>query len=497
MKLSQLVSELKSANLSEPEKNLDILNLTSDTRQVSAQSLFVAIRGTSRDGHDFLGEAIQKGARVLIVEDATRIPIDFKGPVVQVQSGREALDLLAATFYGFPSSRLFCIGVTGTNGKTSTTYMLEALFNFVQADCAGVMGTIDHHLGKTVWESSMTTPDPVALQKRLKEFVEGGAKVAAMEVSSHALDQKRAESVEFDVGIFTNLTRDHMDYHPTMEHYFGAKEKLFSQLLKKSTKSKKTAFINVDDSYGSKIKVPSAVQKFTLGQKNTDLSFELKKMALTQTEFDFQSPWGKGHVNLPMAGLHNVYNVLGALGAALFYGMSIADCEKALSQFRGVPGRLQSVPNKRQVGVFVDYAHTPDALENVLKSLQKIRHEQGSKGKIITVFGCGGDRDRGKRPLMAQMTEKGSDYAILTSDNPRTEDPQSILQEVEKGFSANYLKSQVKVEVDRKLAILSAIQMASPADLVLIAGKGHEDYQIIGTTKNHFSDYEVALEALK
>lgn len=504
MKLAQLLADLKATSHFVSTKgplNLqeEVKNLTSDTREVSTQTLFTAIQGTSRDGHEFLADAVQKGASILVVEKTEKVPSAFSGLVIQVRDSRSALDTLAASFYAHPSKELFCVGVTGTNGKTSTTYMLEALLNHAQIP-TGVMGTINHHLLAKVWESSMTTPDPVALQKRLREFLDSGAKAAAMEVSSHALDQKRADSVDFDVAIYTNLTRDHLDYHQTMENYLAAKQRLFLDLFEKSKKTNKAAFLNADDSYAEQIKIHSSAKKFRIGQSSTspraDLIFEIKKLGIVSTDFEVQTPWGRGLIQLPMSGLHNVYNAMGALGAALFHGVTLENSAQAFLKFRGVPGRLQLVPNSKNIGIFVDYAHTPDALENVLKSMHEVRKEQGSKGQVITIFGCGGDRDKGKRPLMAQTTEQWSDFAILTSDNPRTEDPHAILKDVEAGFSSAYRKSKVLVEVDRKKAIIHAIKNAKPNDLILIAGKGHEDYQIIGTQKNHFSDYETALEAL-
>ncbi|MGE0632848.1 MAG: Mur ligase family protein, partial [Pseudobdellovibrionaceae bacterium] len=311
MKLSQLITDLKSTTglvsfNKMSDADFEINQVTSDTRNLAANTLFAAIKGTSRDGHEFLAEAVQKGVSALVVEELNKVPSAFKGSVIQVKNSREALDRLAASFYSYPSKSLFCVGVTGTNGKTSTTYMVEALLNEAGFP-TGVMGTINHHLLAKIWESSMTTPDPVALQKRLREFMDDGAKAAAMEVSSHALDQKRADSVDFDVAIFTNLTRDHLDYHQTMDNYLGSKQRLFLDLFEKSGKNKKAAFINIDDPYGEGIKVHSSAQKFRIGQKNADLTFKIQKLGVMTTDFLFQTPWGQGPIQLPMSGLHNVY----------------------------------------------------------------------------------------------------------------------------------------------------------------------------------------------
>lgn len=466
--------------------------ITSNSRHVQPDFLFIAERGVTNDGHAYIPAAIMNGASALLVEDVDAVPSQYQGVVYVAKNTRAIAPQIANLFYEKPSEKLFCVGVTGTNGKTSLTYLVEHLFNSAHYP-TGVIGTINHHLGSRVWSTEMTTPHPIELQERLKNFVDAGAKALAIEVSSHALDQRRIESIEFDVGIFTNLTRDHLDYHSTMEEYFRVKERFFSEILEQSSKPKTFSIINKDDPWGSKIQTGARSQRWSYGRANADFTFQVEKMDFQGNTFKLNSPMGPLHILSPLLGLHNVYNVMAAVATALAGGLSISQIEDAIKDFAGIPGRLQMVPNHRGLLVVVDYAHSPDALENVLLSLKKVREEQSSQGKIICVFGCGGDRDKGKRPLMAAVAEKLADVSIVTSDNPRTEDPQQILRDIIAGFS---LQAQPIVEVDRSKAINLAIELAKPDDIILIAGKGHEDYQIIGKEKFYFSDYETARKLL-
>ncbi|KYG66066.1 UDP-N-acetylmuramoyl-L-alanyl-D-glutamate--2,6-diaminopimelate ligase [Bdellovibrio bacteriovorus] len=495
MKLNRLLSilpEISSENLTQDAQVAGVFN---DARLVTPGSVFVAIKGSALDGHKFIPDAVSKGALALVVEDRALVPTNFSGVVIQVQNSRTALDLLASRFYLDPGQELFCIGVTGTNGKTSVTYMTEAILNAGHIP-TGVVGTINHHLKDKIWASEMTTPDPVFLQKRLREFRDEGALAAALEVSSHALDQKRVDSVPFNTVIFTNLTRDHLDYHKDMDNYFEAKQRLFTDLLWKTPKSPCYAIVNTADKYGRRLQIAGPAVLWTYGDKDSDLRYQIKKMDFALTHFTVDTPRGSGEVLLPMSGVHNVLNALAALGAGLSAGLSLEICIQALNNFTGVPGRLQSVPNQKELSVFVDYAHSPDALENVLKSLNQVRENLKSSARIWTIFGCGGDRDKGKRPLMAQMALKYSDQVVITSDNPRTEDPQSIINEILTGVTAAD-KDKTSAILDREEAIRSTIKKAAPGDVILIAGKGHEDYQIIGKEKRPFSDVGVAEKALQ
>ncbi|MCX7977903.1 MAG: UDP-N-acetylmuramoyl-L-alanyl-D-glutamate--2,6-diaminopimelate ligase [Bdellovibrionaceae bacterium] len=468
----------------------EVLGVTDQVAKVEAGCVFVALRGRRADGHQFLSEAIKRGAVALVVEDKHLVPKEYGGFVCQVSDSRSALDSLAARFYGYPSTKMFCVGVTGTNGKTSTTYMIEAILNRGGTPCA-VMGTVNHHLGSHTWPTDMTTPGPVDLQKRLREFHEAGARAVAMEISSHALDQKRADSVAFDAAVFTNLTRDHLDYHGSMLSYFAAKERLFSELLARTSKSPAFAIVNTDTSWGRRISLPEGVELFTYGRADADFVWEVKSVDFSSIVFDLVSPGGRVEVSLPMAGLHNVQNATAALAVGFVAGVDIQTGARALAEFSGVPGRLQSVPNRLGISILIDYAHSPDALANVLQSLQAVRRSARLAGRIHVVFGCGGDRDRGKRPLMAQVAVRHADVIWITSDNPRTEDPEKIIADIMGGIPRGS-KKQVQAIVDRREAIATALKSAQKGDVVLIAGKGHEDYQIVGTNKIPFSDFSVA-----
>lgn len=495
MKLNHLFSVISGAPEKIPAQEIEVTGVFNDARQVIPGSVFFAIPGSQVDGHSFIPDALAKGAVALVVENLTKVPVGFSGIVLQVPSSREALDLIASRFYLDPGQELFCVGVTGTNGKTSVTYMTEAILNAGKIP-TGVIGTVNHHLGEKVWPSEMTTPDPIFLQRRLREFRADGAMAVAIEVSSHALDQKRVDSVPFNTVIFTNLTRDHLDYHLTMDKYFEAKQRLFTDLLWKTEKSPCFAIINTADKYGRRLRVAEPAVLWTYGAKDSDLRYEILKMDFALTHFRVHTPRGQGEVRLPMSGVHNVMNALAALGAGLSAGLPLSLCITALEQFTGVPGRLQSVPNSKDLSVFVDYAHSPDALENVLVALNRVRENLQSSARIWTIFGCGGDRDKGKRPLMAQMALKYSNEVVVTSDNPRTEDPGAIIQDILVGVSGAD-KGMVTVIEDRKEAIYKTIQRAQVGDVILIAGKGHEDYQIIGKEKFPFSDVKVAQEALQ
>lgn len=496
MKLHQLFSFFSLSEMAnsigEEQKNAldtEVSGVFFDARQVKLHSVFVAIKGHERDGHDFIAQALQNGAMALVVENKSKIPMDCKAVVIEVPSGRRILDLLASRFYKFPSQELICIGVTGTNGKTSITYILEHILNH-NKKLTGVMGTVNHRVGEKIWETSNTTPDPVTLQLRLRQFIDAGAVCAAMEVTSHALDQKRVESVHFNTVIFTNLTLDHLDYHKNMQSYFETKEKLFTDMMISSVKHPKFAIVNIDDSYGRKLKVADDVLCWTYGQKESDFQFKILKMDFSETQFEIKTAVETMQVTLPLSGEHTIYNVIASCAAAITCGVSLKDSFAALKTFFGVPGRLQKVDSPSKKVVFVDYAHSPDALQNVLQSLNSVRESSKLKSKIITVFGCGGDRDQSKRPVMGKIAASLSDFIFITSDNPRTESPEKIVKQIEAGLPAGF--SNFVTEVDREKAIALALQKANDGDVVLIAGKGHEDYQIIGTEKKFFSDFVIA-----
>lgn len=491
MKLSQLLSIYSQLKWGSSPTS-DIKGITFDSRGVEKGFVFVAVRGTSSDGHNYLKTAVEKGAVALVVEDESKIPQGFSGAVVRVDDSRWALEILASRYFESPAEKMFCVGVTGTNGKTTVCHLIEKVLNHGNFKC-GVLGTIDHHLKEKIWPSELTTPDPVTLYRRLREFVSLDANAVAMEVSSHALTQSRVDTLPFDVAVFTNLTRDHLDYHHTMENYFSAKQKLFSQLLGASNKKSKFAVVNYDDDFGRKMEVAGNSKLWSYGQGRADFQFQIVEQDFSGSIFTIETPRGLATVNIPLIGSHNIYNATAALAVGVVAGMSLSNCVEALKTATGARGRLDRVKNNKGLNVFIDYAHTNDALDNVLSTLSGIRATKTNKPKIITVFGCGGDRDQGKRPLMGKIAYEKSDFIVVTSDNPRTEDPGKIIKQILELVPRD---QKVRVEPDRRSGIEIGLNLAKKGDIVLIAGKGHEDYQIIGEKKVHFSDHEVVKEVL-
>lgn len=483
MTLKQLFSIFGKIDWRSTSPDTPIVGVHADSRKITGGMVFVATRGVGRDGHDYLPQAIDQGAVAVVVETVDNIPEDFSGVILQVLDAKWALSQLLSLFYSKPEERLISIGVTGTNGKTSTAYLLEAFLSEAQIPC-GVMGTIDHHFQDKIWKSQLTTPDTNTFYERLEQFSSAGAKAFVMEISSHSLKQRRIP-ILFDVAIFTNFTRDHLDYHQTMQDYFDSKQMLFTDHLK--TDGDTFAILNGDDEAVAAVKVAPQTQKIFIGQKNQPrFGFKKESESLEGTIFSItEAGVGSFKYTTGLVGTHNLYNITGAVAAARVLGISHSHCQRALQKFTGIPGRLQRVPNIRQRHAFVDYAHTPDALEKVLEALREMR-PAGSTAKIITIFGCGGDRDKGKRPLMGRTAQKFSDQIVVTSDNPRSEDPQAILQDIVQGLDP----AGVIVEADREKAFRAAVQASRPGDILLIAGKGHEDYQIIGSQTLHFSDFD-------
>ena len=494
MKLAQLFSvfpHLRWGNAALAE----VTGIHADSRTVEKGSVFVALKGTTSDGHQFIAEVCQKGVVAVVVEDEAAVPVDFAGAVLKVAHTKTALHQLASRFYGEPSEKMYCVGVTGTNGKSTITYMVEAIFQKFGWS-TGVIGTIGHHLGERKWATELTTPDTLTLHKRIAEFAALGARAVCMEVSSIALEQNRIAGLSFDAVVFTNLTRDHLDYHQSMEAYFQCKQKLFNEVLEASKKNSCFAVINGDDPFGKKLSVADKAKVWFYGRHDHELGFKIVRQNFSGVQVHVRTPNGEGLLSLPFPGMHNVYNAMAAIGVGLSAGVSLEKCLTALEELPGVPGRLERVANERGIHIFVDYAHTSDALENVLNALRAVREYSVSQQKIITVFGCGGNRDKGKRPLMGGIADRLSDLVFVTSDNPREEEPMAIIGDILTGIGRESLQSRVFVEMDRKVAISRALNMARPEDVVLIAGKGHEDYQIIGKQKYHFSDVETVKEVL-
>lgn len=465
--------------------------ITDDSRTASSQSLFVAVKGERADGHRFISAALKGGASALVAQEAVS---GISLPFVRVEDSRRALGFLGSRFYGDPSSRIRMIGITGTNGKTTTTYVCKALLEGLGRQ-VGLIGTVAYQIGTSTMPAAHTTPGALELQRLLAEMVASGCAAAVMEVSSHALTQDRTSGCEYDVAVFSNLTQDHLDFHKTMEDYFQAKLRLFTGLAE-GHKRNKRAIINVDDSYGSQIVERSPVPVWTYALKSkADLRAEEVRLSIRGTTFTAATPVGNFSIESHLVGEHNVYNLLAAIGVALHEGATPDQIRLAVGNVLNVPGRFERVMAGQPFTVVVDYAHTEDALVRLLTTAEALK-----AGRIITVFGCGGDRDRGKRPKMGAAAVRYSDVVILTSDNPRTEDPHAILEQVEVGVVEG-LRQRPRVQyrkiVDRRQAIEEAVRQVQSSDMVLIAGKGHEDYQIVGTEKLHFDDREVARNAIQ
>jgi UDP-N-acetylmuramoyl-L-alanyl-D-glutamate--2,6-diaminopimelate ligase len=471
--------------------NCPVYAITDDSRAVTGGSLFVAVKGERVDGHGFIEQAIKTGAAAVVAQISTA---SGSLPLVLVADSRKALGLLGSRFHGDPSARLTMIGVTGTNGKTTTTYLCKALLEGIGRR-VGLIGTVGYQIGQETFPAPHTTPGALDLQALLAKMVESGLTATVMEVSSHALALDRTSGCEYDVAVFTNLTQDHLDFHHTMDEYFEAKLRLFTGLAG-GQKVGKRALVNMDDPRGKAVQAACPVPVWSYAiQNQADIKAKRVRLSLTGTVFTAETPAGSFSVESRLVGEHNVYNLLGAIGVALHDGATPDQICEATVHITNVPGRFERVSSGQDFTVVVDYAHTEDALLRLLTAAQALKTD-----RIITVFGCGGDRDRGKRPKMGRAAVEYSDVVILTSDNPRTEDPMTILHEVEIGVRDALVRRnhvQYHLVPDRRDAISTAIREARRGDMVLIAGKGHEDYQIIGTKKFHFDDREVAREAIQ
>jgi UDP-N-acetylmuramoyl-L-alanyl-D-glutamate--2,6-diaminopimelate ligase len=486
MQLKTLVAAIPVRQVIGPlDRNVE--SIAYDSRRVQRNGLFVALRGEKTDGHEFIGQALEKGATAIVAEREEK---NSRATCIVVENTRTALADLAATFYGHPARKLKLAGVTGTNGKTTTTFLIKHICEKAGLRC-GLIGTVRYEIGERVLPATRTTPESLDLQELFAQIVNAGCKAAAMEVSSHALAQDRTLGLEWDAAVFTNLTQDHLDFHGTMENYFESKMKLFTGLAQQEKKKKAVAVVNIDDRYGQQLlnKIDKKIPVITYGMGvRADFRASNYRMEFGGTSYQLDARGKSYLVRVPLIGRFNVANSLAALATANALGVSVREAVLSLGKSPQVPGRLEAVPAKRQFQVFVDYAHTPDALFNVLKTLRELEPR-----RVIVVFGCGGDRDRQKRPLMGGVVDQNADYAIITSDNPRKEDPDAIIAEVEKGFRANHYE---KIP-DRTAAITRAIELAQPRDVVLIAGKGHENYQEFADHTVPFDDITVARRALE
>ena len=473
---------------------LEISGIALDSQKVGRGYLFAALRGEKQDGHSYIKQALERGAAALLLERFTD-DVPQGVTVVEVEDSRVALAGGAANFYGRPARSLTMVGITGTNGKTTITYLLESIWKAGNKN-PGVIGTIDYRFSGRRTEAPMTTPESVEIMRLLGEMRDAGVDRVAMEVSSHAIDKERILGCEFDAAVFTNLTQDHLDYHGSMENYRNVKKRLFTELLRDSSKERKYSIINIDDPAGVQIADEAVGEVITYSIDNPGADVYAFDHSVTGSGIsaDINTPWGRLEVSSRLFGEHNLSNILAAATAALATGSTPSEVEEGLARFSVVPGRLERVETPCGIAVLVDYAHTPDALKNVLMAIRPL-----TPGRVVLGFGCGGDRDRAKRPIMGRIGMELSDVLIITSDNPRTESPEKILDDVERGVkeaAGPDEKAYSRIE-DRRTAIKEAVGIARPGDTVLIAGKGHEDYQVVGTVKRPFDDRKVAAEAIR
>jgi UDP-N-acetylmuramoyl-L-alanyl-D-glutamate--2,6-diaminopimelate ligase len=458
-----------------------------DSRMVQPGDVFVALRGQHADGTAFARQAIDRGAVAVVAEQPA--PEGTAVAWAVVDDARRALAALAAALYRHPSRDMQVVGITGTNGKTTTAYLVASIFDAANLRC-GLLGTVGYRIGSELREATRTTPEAPDVQRMMREMVDAGCRACAMEVSSHALSLRRVESMSFAAGVFTNLTRDHLDFHADMEDYFQAKRRLFEMLPRDAP-----SLINIDDPRGLSLTEAGGRPVTYAINRPADITPGPLSFSLGGLQFDIRTPRGTIRVSSRLVGRPNVYNILGAAAAATALDLSFDAIERGISALEGVPGRFQVVSGARdEVTVVVDYAHTDDALRNLLETGRPL-----ARGRLITVFGCGGDRDRTKRPLMGAVAGRLSDVIVITSDNPRREDPGRIIDEIQRGLTADTRRDRdqrLLAIVDRRDAIAEAIALARPGDLVLVAGKGHEKYQVIGSQVLPFDDVAVAREAL-
>ena len=485
MRLEYISKIIQPLTIRGPQ-GLDIEGIAYDSRQVRPGYLFVALRGQHREGRDFIDDAIHRGAVAVVGQSGEVGRRDVTA--ICVEDSRRSLAEIACAFYGEPSHSLQLIGITGTNGKSTTAFMCRDILK-AAGRTPGLIGTIRYEIGERSIPASRTTPEASDLQFMLDQMLRAGCKSAVMEVSSHGLDQKRVWGIDFDVGVFTNLTQDHLDYHKTLDRYFGAKTLLFRGLGQMEKPA--SAVINIDDPWGMQLVNTGGfgARLITFGA-HPGAVVRAGEIDLTPdgSVFDFTTPWGDGHVRLKLLGRFNVSNALAAVGACGALDVAPKLIADALSEIVSVPGRLEPVQNSRGLSIFVDYAHTPDALANALRTLREVTDK-----RLLAVFGCGGNRDRGKRPIMGAVAATLADYSIVTSDNPRGEDPSAIIAEIAAGFGAG---ANFEVEEDREKAIAKALALARPGDTVLIAGKGHENVQEFANTVVPFDDRDVAKRLL-
>ena len=478
MKLEELLRDVEVTELRAPGE-LEISDVAYDSRRVTPGAAFVAIRGFESDGHRYIPQAAEKGAACVICEEKPAADV----PYVIVKDSRLALAMVSRNFYRDPGSEMVLIGVTGTNGKTTTTYLVKHLLEQKRGATVGLIGTNGNMIGSEFLHTERTTPESCELQKLLREMADAGCTHVVMEVSSHSLVLHRVAGLHFAVGIFTNLTQDHLDFHKTMDEYARAKSLLFSMCDR--------AVINLDDEWSGFMleHCPCPAITFSEGERGDLTAHDI---ALSSAGVAFMAAYhGAGErVKLGIPGLFSVYNALGVFGTGLSLGIELAECADSLASARGVKGRVEVVPTDGDYTILIDYAHTPDALENVLKSMRRV-----AKGRLVALFGCGGDRDRTKRPIMGRIAAENADFVVVTSDNPRTEQPEAIIADIVAGMEGT--STPREVITGRPEAIEWAITNHQPGDVIVLAGKGHEDYQIVGHEKHHMDEREIVAGILE
>ena len=479
LKLRKIIEHMDAVSIC-ADLDLEVKNVSSDSRKIEQGDLFIAVRGYESDGHRFIRQAVEAGAVCVVCEEQPCCDV----PYVIVNNSRKAMAIAAANFYDRPSQQMCMIGVTGTNGKTTVTNLIKQILEKTLNAKVGLIGTNRNMIGDIELEAERTTPDSLELQQLLRRMADEGCTHVVMEVSSHALYLDRVAGINYRIGIFTNLTEDHLDFHKTMEAYAQAKSKMFA--------ASDISIINLDDPYAGEMLAAAAGKKFTFSTRKNEADLTAKSIKLRPSYVSFcaLSTGRLEKIHLAIPGMFSVYNGLAALSAAVCLGVDIGDGAKALNECTGVKGRAEVVPTGGDFTVLIDYAHTPDALENILDTVDDF-----VKGRTILLFGCGGDREKSKRPLMGEIAVDKADYVIVTSDNPRTEEPMAIINDILTGIG----KTDTPFEVieNRREAIGRAREIARPGDVVILAGKGHETYQIIGKEKRHFDEREIVAEFLK
>lgn len=479
MKLRELIKNLSIIEMN-ADAELEISGVSYDSRKTEKGDMFVAIRGFEADGHKFIPKAVENGAAVILCEEKPSCDI----PYVLVSDSRYGLAIVSRDFFGDPASEMTMIGITGTSGKTSSSYLIKHMLESKLDAKVGLIGTNGNMIGDEFLHTEHTTPESYELHKLFRHMADSGCTHVVMEVSSHSLTLERVAGIHFDVALYTNLSQDHLDFHGTMEEYAAAKRKLFSMCS--------LGCFNLDDAWADFMRDGASCRTMTFSTEKNEADLVAKDIRLTADGVRFASVSGDeiSITKLGIPGMFSVYNALGTMSVGLALGLSLADCSDAMSSAKGVKGRLEIVPTGRDFSVVIDYSHKPDALEKILKTLKPV-----TRGRLIALFGCGGDRDKLKRPIMGRIAADNADLVVVTSDNPRTEDPDEIIREIVAGMKDK--RTPTKVICDRREAIAWAIDNAAPGDVLLLAGKGHEDYQVVGHEKHHMDEREIVSDCLK